>query len=263
MEGMPEPVIQFENVSFAYGDRPVLENVDLTVRRGEFLALVGPNGGGKSTLVKLALGLLEPTTGRVRVLGGPPEHAAGRMGYVPQRSEQHGGFPVTVLDTVVMGLDRSSRGLFSNAKARREAGMAALGRVDLTDQAGRRFHRLSGGQQQRVLIARALASRAEILILDEPTANVDPSGSFCFFDFLCSLGESEKLTILSVSHDLTIMASHITSMACVNHRLVYNPAPTLTEEMMTMLYGAHEHSCAMDGHIRQLTKLLAEERTNV
>ncbi len=126
-----------------------------------------------------------------------------------------------------------------------------------------RFHNLSGGQQQRVLIARALASRAEILILDEPTANVDPSGSFCFFDFLCSLGKSERLTILAVSHDLTIMASHITSIACVNHRLVFNPEPVLTEEMMTMLYGAHEHSCAMDGHIRHLSRMLAEEREHV
>lgn len=248
--------IEIHALNFAYNGAPVLEDISLTVLRGEFLAVFGPNGGGKTTLLKCLLGLLVPDSGKIRVLGMCPNEAAVQVGYVPQRVTARGAFPVSAMDTVLMGLPAHLRGRLGPGRAGREAARKALCRVNMDGYADRRFGELSGGQQQRILIARALASQARLLLLDEPTANLDPQSSFCFFDFLCDLGRTTDLTIVTVSHDLTLAAGHVTAVACVNRRLLYNPEPILTPEMLTMLYGAHEHTCSMDQHLRDLSHFL-------
>jgi zinc transport system ATP-binding protein len=250
---MGEPALRLSGVGFAYGGEEVLRAVDLTVPRGQFLAVIGPNGGGKTTLMKLLLGLLEPTHGTIEVLGAPPGAQRSRVAYVPQHTTLRPGFPVSVLEVVLMGVKRETRKRFGHSPEDLSRAMEAIARVGLAGREGRRFGELSGGQMQRALIARALVSGADLLLLDEPTANVDPQGSFCLYDFLCTLGDEQDLTILTVSHDLSILGSRIHAIACVNRRLLYTPAPVLTDEMLQMLYGAHEHTCAMDDFMRTVS----------
>lgn len=250
--------INIQNLGFAYNGESVLQNVSLTVKQGDFLAVVGPNGGGKTTLLKLLLGLLQPTAGSIDILGGSPGQTPHRIAYVPQHTSLRPGFPVTVEEAVLMGMNRKTRSRFGHRREDRERAVAALDRVGLAGRENFRFDELSGGQMQRALIARALASEAELLLLDEPTANVDPQGSFCLYDFLCNLGDEQDLTIVTVSHDLSILGSRIDSIACVNKQLLYNPTPELSDEMLKMLYGTHEHTCAMDEFLQTVSSQFGE-----
>lgn len=251
---MTEPAIHIEQLAFAYNGRSVLTGVNLRVEPGAFLAVVGPNGGGKTTLVKLMLGLLQPDAGNIRVLGEHPPQASRRIGYVPQHTHARAGFPITVLDTALMGVDRKRQGLFGRSRAARDKAMEALSRVNMQELSGRLFGELSGGQKQRVLIARALAADAELLLLDEPTASIDPHGSFCFFDFLCKMGEERRMTIVAVSHDMSLLTTRISAVAAVNRTVLCRPGPELSKEMLELLYGQHEHTCAMDDYISQLSR---------
>lgn len=255
-----KPVIKVRGLNFTFGHDPVLEDVDLTVGQGEFLALVGPNGGGKTTLLRLLLGLLRPVSGSIEVLGQSPAGRLGNIGYVPQHTTVQPGFPVSVLEAVLMGIPRRSRQRFGHARKDRDRAMAALDRVGLFGREGLRFGDLSGGQKQRTLIARALVGEAGLLLLDEPTANVDPQGSFCLYDFLCTLASDERITIACVSHDLSILGSRITSIACVNRKLAYSPTPQLSQKMLEMLYGTHDHTCAMDEFMKSVSSQFGPEQ---
>jgi zinc transport system ATP-binding protein len=250
---MNDPAVDIENLAFSYNGRPALAGVNLRVERGAFMAVIGPNGGGKTTLVKLMLGLLQPDAGNIRVLGERPPRAFRRIGYVPQHTHARAGFPITVLDTALMGVDRSRQGLFGRSRAARDKALEALARVNMSEHAARLFGELSGGQKQRVLIARALAADAELLLLDEPTASIDPHGSFCFFDFLCKMGEARKLTTVAVSHDMSLLTTRISAVAAVNRSVISSQGPELSKEMLELLYGQHEHTCAMDDYIAQLS----------
>lgn len=247
------PVIDIQGLSFSYNGRPVLEDVSLTAASGDFLAVLGPNGGGKTTLVKIILGLLRPNAGSVRVFGSPPSRAAGLVGYVPQRAEERAygrETPVSARDVVLMGLLRGWRLGFRHTREERMKAEAALEKVEMLAHASVRFSELSGGQQKRVLIARALVSEPKLVILDEPTANIDPQGKYCFYESLGSLGKG--VSIVAVSHDLTILAAKASAVACVNRRLVYNASPTLTPDMLNLLYGEHRHSCPMDAFMQAI-----------
>lgn len=255
------PVVALSGVHFAYNGRQVLSDVSLTVRRGDFLAVLGPNGGGKTTLLRLVLGLIRPDRGRVEVFGQSPEKARGRVGYVPQRL--YGGadcrdFPVSVLDVALMGFLSPGRRGFRFSRPERDRARAVLDKVDMLGLERRRFGELSGGQQKRALIARALVSEPELLILDEPTADIDPGGRFCFHDLLAKAGAGA--TTVAVSHDLSILAGGVTAVACLNGVLATSPGPVLTEEMFTLLYGLHRHSCPMDHFIRTLPGRLGDLR---
>ena len=250
---MDQTVIELKGVTFSYNSEPALDNVDLTVRAGEFLAVFGPNGGGKTTLLKIILGLLRPQKGLVRVFGQDPSQVSERIGYVPQKSNLHPDFPINVLEIVLMGLTDSRRKGFRYSKAEKNLAFRALEKVEMQSYARRRMDSLSGGQAQRVLIARALVRNPELLVLDEPTSNVDPQGKFCFFELLAALGQS--ITVVVVSHDISIASSRISGVACVNRRLIHNFKPELTPEMLSLLYGEHDHTCPVGVYMRDVSML--------
>jgi zinc transport system ATP-binding protein len=231
------PVVEFDDVSFSYNGTPVLEHITLAAQEHDFLSIVGPNGGGKTTILRLILGLVTPSKGTVSVFGMPPDKVRRRIGYMPQTTSLDRLFPVSVLDVVLMGrLGAGSRfGFYTRADYR--AAHEALEKVGLGEACGRSFAELSGGQYQRVLIARALASNPDLLLLDEPTANVDAAVETEFYQFLRTL--SERMTIVLVTHDLGFVSKYVTNVACVNRRLVCHPVCDITGEVINEIYGAH------------------------
>ncbi len=231
---MNPPIVTLDNVSFTYNREPVIENVSLEIRPGDFTAMIGPNGGGKSTLLKLILGLLKPSHGTIRVMGKPALAAAPMIGYVPQNVHINNSFPITALDVVLMGkLDPKKRRARYSGADRREAA-DALERLHMAPYADTKISELSGGQRQRVFIARALVTQPNLLLLDEPTANIDTRGQSEFFDQLKEL--NREITILVVSHDLLVISRYVKSVACVNKRLHYHDQPEITGEMLDTMY---------------------------
>lgn len=232
-------VVETTRVDFAYDGDLVLEDITLTVQEGDFLGVVGPNGSGKSTLLKIILGLIHPLRGKVRVFGQPPERARHLIGYVPQHAELDGSFPISVMDVVLIGrLGKASR-LGSYGKIDRQAADEAMREVEIHDLRNRRFGTLSGGQKQRVLMARALAGKPELLLLDEPTTSVDGRVEQDIYDLLKRL--NEKVTIVLVSHDLGFISTYVNHVACVNRRLVCNPTEHITGDVVEACYGGPVH----------------------
>ncbi|MHC1753535.1 metal ABC transporter ATP-binding protein [Humidesulfovibrio sp.] len=235
---MNTPAIEISDLWFAYGGVRVLEQVNLTLPAGDFLAVLGPNGGGKSTLLKLLLGLAAPGGGSVRVLGQPAGQAGGRIGYLPQFTQVSASFPITVLGAVQLGLVRPGFDWFKSAAQRRrerEAALAALARVGLADHARRRLSDLSGGQRQRVFIARAIVSGPELLLLDEPTASVDGRSRQELMALLAEL--NRDMTIVMVSHDMSTVDGCVKSIACVNRCLHLHADSRLTPQIFAEAMG--------------------------
>jgi zinc transport system ATP-binding protein len=233
-----DPVISLHGVTFSYGGEPVLEDVNLSVGEREAVCIVGPNGGGKTTLVKLILGLLTPQRGEVRVFGQPPRRARLRAGYMPQHIQHDPQFPVTVMDIVLMGrLGQGGWGgvLGWHGRADRRAALDALAQVDMEGSERRPFAALSGGQRQRVLIARALACKPELLLLDEPTSNVDSLVEARLLDLLREL--NRRMTIVMVSHDLGFVSGLVEKVICVNRRVVVHPTSQMTGQAIRDIYG--------------------------
>ncbi|MEO1365983.1 MAG: ATP-binding cassette domain-containing protein [Acidobacteriota bacterium] len=237
------PVAELRNVRFCYrGDGSsgwLLDGADLEHGPGEILAIVGPNGGGKTTLLKLLLGLVEPKSGQVRLFGEAPARTRHRAGYVPQASALDPSVPADALDIVLSGrLRRAPWGPRYRA-ADLDAARAALEAVGVGDLSRRAFGELSGGQRQRVLIARALVADAELLLLDEPTTGIDPLRERHLLELLAEL--AERRSVIMVTHDLDIAFQHATRVACVHHRrllaLPMDPPPTARE--VIELFGVH------------------------
>lgn len=211
--------IQFNDVCFAYENQEVLHNVDLSIPHKSLVAVVGPNGGGKTTLTKLMLGLLKPKRGTVRVFGDEPDKCRHAIGYVAQHLGFDPAFPVSALDVVLMG--RSDRHWLGPYRKRdRAKAMEALEHVHLKHLSHRSLAHLSGGERQRALIAQALVSDPELLILDEPTANVDSTVEHAIYDLLREL--NERMTIVVVSHNLNVVTRHASHIACVNRTASLN-----------------------------------------
>ncbi len=246
-----QPVIEISDLSFGYDDRRILCNVQLTIWPSDSVCIVGPNGGGKTTLVKLILGLLTPDSGEIRIYGKRPGEARKRIGYVPQYAEYDQLFPISVKEVVCMGrLGNALTGRYR--KDDWERTMAALAEVDLAEFASHPFAALSGGQRQRVLIARALATGGEILILDEPTANIDRESESHLWALLGGL--KRRMTILMVTHDVGFVSKFFSRIACVNREVVIHPTSELTGELIKEMYGGdlrmirHDHTCSERGH---------------
>ncbi len=231
---MSETIIDVSGVWFAFNGQPVLQEVNLKVPRGDFLVVIGPNGGGKTTLLKLMLGLLTPTRGTVRLFGLPPARAAHRIGYVPQNVHVNKTFPVSVLDVVLMGRLRTSKGWSRHSRQDRAAAQKALEKLGVWEFRKRRIGELSGGQLQRVFIARALVSGPEVLFLDEAMASIDAQSRGEFYEALTELNRT--VTIVAVSHDMMILSSHVKSVACVNRDLHHHDSGEITQEMLDATY---------------------------
>lgn len=232
MSRAQEPVIEVEEIVFGYGRERILDDVSITVRRGDFLAILGPNGGGKTTLLKVMLGLLTPWSGTVvRYVS----RRDGAIGYVPQYAGFDRDFPLTVAEVVRMGrLGR--RGRFSRWHGEdRQAVSRVLSRFRLDPLTHTPIGELSGGQLQRTLIARALVSEPEILLLDEPLASIDVESREVLMDTLTEL--NAEIPVVVVTHDLTALGPAVRQIACVNRKLHYHPGGRLTEEMLEEVYG--------------------------
>ena len=243
--------IDIQGVSFCYDERQILKDVNLTIYPYDSVCIVGPNGGGKTTLIKLIIGLLSPDAGVIKIFGKRPDEAHQLIGYVPQFSQYDRQFPISVQEVVCMGrMGKSLTGRYS--KKDKEKTLEALGEVGLADLVDRSFSALSGGQRQRVLIARALACGGEILILDEPTANIDRESETHFYDLLREL--NKRMTILMVTHDVGFASSFFTRIACVNREVIIHPTSELTGNLIRDMYGGdlkmirHDHSCSNEGH---------------
>jgi zinc transport system ATP-binding protein len=230
---MEKAVIEVRDLWYTFNGHPVLKEVTFKVFAGEFLALIGPNGGGKTTLLRLMLGLLDPSRGQIRVLDAAPKSASHRVGYVPQDVHINKSFPVTVKDVVLMGcLDINKKRWPHRSKEDEQIVQKALEDMDMWPLRNSRIGELSGGQRQRVFIARALATQPEILFLDEPTAGIDTSGQKRFYELMNHLNET--ITILLASHDMMVISSYVKSVACVNQVVHYHEGCEITDEMLDM-----------------------------
>ncbi|MBI2165823.1 MAG: metal ABC transporter ATP-binding protein [Chloroflexi bacterium] len=235
------PALSLENVTFAYDSEPILEDITLQLPRGQFMALVGPNGGGKTTLLKVALGLLQPPQGHVLLFGQEVArfHQWHRISYVPQRPS---GFeslsPATVLEVVAQGAYKGPDPLaFLRPQATREV-LWAMKTMGLKDLSQERIAELSIGQQRRAILARALVKRPEALFLDEPAAGLDPAAQEALFLHLSQLHKEHGVTILLVSHDLAMVTRYTTVMACIRRKIIHmGPPQTLHQEHIAALFG--------------------------
>jgi zinc transport system ATP-binding protein len=242
---MHTPIVEIHNVTFAYNGETALQDVSLEIQQGDFIAMIGPNGGGKTTLVKLILGLLTPDKGTIRVTGQSSQKASACIGYVPQDVHINRSFPITAMDVVLMGkLAPKKRWARKTASNRLEA-MAALERLEMAPLAERKISELSGGQCQRVFIARALVTQPRLLLLDEPTASIDTKGQAEFFEMLKDL--NKDVTIVVVSHDLLAVSRYVKSVACVNRVLHYHHQAEITGEMLETMYPcAADETCPVE-----------------
>jgi zinc transport system ATP-binding protein len=232
------PIVEFVKVSFSYDGVLVLREVSLHMHEREFVWIVGPNGGGKTTLLKLMLGLLTPSQGEVRVFGGPAKNGRRRIGYMPQNLSLDTRYPVTALDVVLMGRLGNGSGLGFYSRNDRLTALECLEQVGLAAQARQPFSSLSGGQQRRLFIARALAVKPELLVLDEPTVNLDPLVQADLYRLLQEL--NSKLAVVMVSHDPAFVAEQVRQVVCVNQTVHVHPTGELPKDVLGALYGQRD-----------------------
>jgi len=227
-------VIELLDVTAGYAaHHPAIENVSLSVKKNDFMAVIGPNGGGKTTLLKVILGLLIPFSGTVKVFGQSPEKGRKLVGYVPQFVPSR-SFPITVMDVVLMGRLGSTGLIRRYSSTDRHRALEMLELLGADNLAGKRMDELSGGQKQRVLIARALSGEPELLLLDEPAASVDAEGQQSFYNILAEL--NSRITVVMVTHDVGAISSHVRSIACINRQLKSH-GDTLSTADVTEAYG--------------------------
>lgn len=229
-------VVEITDLHFAYHGQPVFTGARGVIPAGAFVSIVGPNGGGKTTLLRLILGLLQPDRGQVLLFGQSPRRGRARVGYMPQHAHVDPQFPVTVTDVVLMGRLRPGRLAGPYRRDDREIARSALREAEALDLEGRPFSSLSGGQRQRVLIARALACEPDLLLLDEPTASLDPSVQDDLFELLHRL--NERMTVVLVSHDVSSVSRHVDSILCVSQGIDEHPASEISGALADLFPGS-------------------------
>jgi zinc transport system ATP-binding protein len=227
-------IISIHQLFFSYNHQSILEDVNITVQPNEFIVVFGPNGGGKTTFFKLILGLLQPKKGWVKVLNKNPQHTRHLMGYVPQMQQVDRSFPISVLDVVMMGCLSKLNYWGRFPKAMRKLGLEALEKVSLLHKEKASFGSLSGGETQRALIARAIVDHPKILLLDEPTANVDPLAEKSIYQLLKEL--NTDMTILMVSHVLQTIIDKASRLICVNRQATSLQTKEVCEHFALGLY---------------------------
>ncbi|MGM8365919.1 metal ABC transporter ATP-binding protein [Virgibacillus sp. W0181] len=251
---MSDSVISLKDIHFSYGQKEVLNNINLSIKPGAFMGMVGPNGGGKTTLIKIILGLLKPDSGSISILNEPIDSFKNwnRIGFVSQKASSFNkGFPATVYEVVSMGLTAKVGYFKFFSKKDKEKVMEALQLVDMQDYAHHNIGQLSGGQQQRVFIARSLVADPELLILDEPTVGVDYDNVRRFYELLYRLNKEKNLSLLLVTHDTGAMTKYVTDVICLNKTLHFHGKSeeytSLSEQDLSKIYGhpvqivVHDH----------------------
>lgn len=236
---MSDVVVRLRDVAVSFAGQPILSDANLDIHEGEFLGVVGPNGSGKTTLLRVIVGLIQPDSGTVEILGQAPGQAGNAIGYVAQFVSFRRNFPISVEQTVLLGrLGLTSRiGRYHSED--REAARQALEQVGAWNLRDKPIGVISGGQLQRVLIARALAGRPRILLLDEPTSNVDMAAEEGIFGLLREL--SQTMAIVLVSHDVGFVSEYVARVACVNRSIVSHRTSEITPEVLRGLYGHGVH----------------------
>lgn len=227
-------IVALTDIVFRYGREPLIEGVSLTIERNGFLGLIGPNGCGKSSLLKIIVGLLAPLKGSVSVLGQPPTRVQRRLGYVPQTPPRTRRFPITVEQVVLSGRLGRTRAIFGYSPEDRNRAEAVMARTETLALRGRPVGTLSGGELQRVLLARALAGDPQVLILDEPTASMDPGSEGRIFDMLQEL--AAQVTVIMASHDVGMISRYADRVACLNRRLTVLSPEALDAEAVYAIY---------------------------
>ena len=228
-------LIKINDLFYKYNKTDVLENINLSIKDDDFLAIIGPNGGGKSTLLKLILGLLTPQTGKIE-----KKIKNSLIGYVPQNTNLNIDFPITALEIVLMGHISSQKKLFGYSKDDIACAMASLKKVGMSDFANSKIGDLSGGQRQRVFIARALCSNPKVMLLDEPTASIDVKGQREIYELLKELNNS--ICIVVVSHDISVLLNYAKNVAHINKTLVYHSLENIQKNLDTQ----NEHLCEVE-----------------
>jgi zinc transport system ATP-binding protein len=246
-------LIDIKNASFAYDRQMILENINLSVEEKDFLAIIGPNGGGKSTLLKLILGILKPKKGSISVLGKRPSKSLTHIGYVPQNTNVNTDFPIKVIEVVMMGHVGGTRPLFGYGKDEVLCAMGALAQVGMEEFAQTKIGALSGGQRQRVMIARALCAHPQILILDEPTSSIDITGQKEIYELIKTL--NENITVIVVSHDISVILEYANKAAHINKTLSYHDISDKQKTFHT--HGTDGHFCEIE-----LLQMLGAESCN-
>lgn len=234
--------LELKNASFYYGNTLILDSVSLSYNRCDFLSIIGPNGGGKSTLLKMMIGLLAPSSGSVSLFGEDPLHVSQRIAYVPQDTLANKDFPIKVLDVVLMGRLSKSKAFSTYSHDDKAIARSMLEKVGMQGFEDQKIHTLSGGQRQRVFVARALASEAEILFLDEPTASIDTAGQIEIFKLLKTL--NKEIGIVIISHDINVALNYATKVVHVNRTLYFHDVPH--HEHMKFFDTSKEHFCPIE-----------------
>jgi zinc transport system ATP-binding protein len=229
-----ENVVKLEDVWVHFDGVTVLEEVNLSINQQDFLGIIGPNGGGKTTLLKVILGLLKPSRGKVRVWGDTPERGRKFVGYVPQYSLFDRDFPISVRDVVLMGRLGGLKIGRRYTEVDKKLAEKALETVKMVDFKNRQIGKLSGGQQQRVFIARALVTQPKLLLLDEPMPSVDSPMQMEFYELLETL--RQQMAIVLVSHDISAVSIYVDKIACLNRRLFYHNSKELTAADLEATY---------------------------
>ncbi len=235
-------IISLKDVSYSFDSQPALDHINLDVEEGDYLGVIGPNGGGKTTLIRLMLNLIRPQGGTVEIFGKPVKSFRdwSKIGYVPQKATSfESRFPFTVEEVVALGRVPGA-GMFRRLRqADRDAVGAALEQVHMLPLRKRLMTELSGGQQQRVFIAKGLVSDPRLLILDEPTVGVDVESQDEFYHLLSRLNEEKGITLIVVSHDIDVIANEVSILACVNQTLICHGEPTefIKGDYLEKLYG--------------------------
>lgn len=210
--------VEINDLTIKFNDNVVLKNINLSIDENDFVAIIGPNGGGKSTLLKVILGLLKPHQGCVKVFNEDPKKVRDIIGYLPQKIVFDPDFPINVFETVLTG---RYHGLFKGySDVDKKAVLKALKDVEMYDLRDKQISKLSGGQMQRVFIARAIVGNPKLLIMDEPMASIDPDMQRNFYELMSKL--KEKTTIILVSHDVGAVSTHVDKIACLNQELFYH-----------------------------------------
>jgi zinc transport system ATP-binding protein len=245
-------IIDIQKVNYKYGLQPVLSDINLKIGQGDYIGIIGPNGGGKTTLLKIILGLIKPDSGQVKIFNQDIKYFAEkyRIGYVPQRAINFDfAFPATVTEVVGMGRFAKLGLLHTIGKSDLEIIHTVLDQVEMSEYKNHLIGKLSSGQQQRVFIARALASQPEILFLDEPTVGVDTPTQESFYKLLKDLNQNQRITLILVSHDIDVIANEVNLIACLNQKIVYcgKPKEFIKADYLEHLYG-HGLKHILHGH---------------